>query len=215
MVLEDERENTANISAFQAHFLNDFKLLSQLDMKTQTFNAYTKFLQVRHPFIRLISAFRDKISGEISFLKQEKQFLDIARSIVLKYREGADTDDLRPAKLRVTWEEWIRYLTDPSSRPKFNAHWREVYKLCLPCNIHYDFIGNLETVGADSKFFLDNLGFGNISYPLPHSHSDKSSSDLYSTYFVNVSRKDILTLYRIYKFDFELFGFEKPSILNF
>ena len=215
MVLEGERENTANISAFQAHFLNDFKLLSQLDMKTQTFNAYTKFLQVRHPFIRLISAFRDKISGEISFLKQEKQFFDIARSIVLKYREGADTDDLRPAKLRVTWEEWIQYLTDPSSRPKFNAHWREVYKLCLPCNIHYDFIGNLETVGADSRFFLDNLGFGNISYPLPHYHSDKSSSDLYSTYFVNVSRKDILTLYRIYKFDFELFGFEKPSILNF
>ncbi|XP_038061998.1 carbohydrate sulfotransferase 11-like [Patiria miniata] len=216
MVLEGDRPNTENISGNDAHFSNNFKQLShrRLLRDIRKYDAYTKFLQVRHPFVRLISAYRNKISGETPLVNQGEEFGQMAEYIVRKYRRGAGIEDYNLSTLHVTWAEWIRYLTDPTERRDFNAHWREVYKLCLPCRINYDFIGNLETVGSDSGFMLDHLGLADLHFPSSRAaylhDSEKRGEALFDQYFGNVSREDIQRLYDIYKVDFELFGFEKP-----
>ncbi|XP_022109268.1 carbohydrate sulfotransferase 8-like [Acanthaster planci] len=221
MVLEGVRPNLQNISSYEAHYSNGFKVLphSGLLRQIRELDSYTKFLQVRHPFARLISAYRNKISGEIPWNWQEERFQQIALYIARKYRKGAHAGWFNLTTLRVSWDEWVRYLTDPAERSGFNSHWREMYKLCLPCRVQYDLIGKLESVDSDLSFLLDHLGLEHILFPsirpLYHREDEKTGNALIRQYFGNMSQRDLQRLYKIYQLDFEIFGFEKPGLLNF
>ncbi|XP_038052168.1 carbohydrate sulfotransferase 11-like [Patiria miniata] len=212
-VLEGHRPSM-NISSAQVHFNNSIQKLSSLPSSKigQALQDYKKFFYVRHPFVRLVSFYRNKLAGS------QLQWQRFARSIVQRYRNvapsGLDSAIARGrSNSNVTWEEWIAYLTDPSNLDGFNAHWKEVYKLCSPCRVHYDFIGKLETVDSDSKYMFKLFGLHNATYP-SYSRSNVSSSDLYEQYFSRVELKDLQRLWEIYKLDFELFGYPKPKELN-
>ncbi|XP_022109257.1 carbohydrate sulfotransferase 9-like isoform X2 [Acanthaster planci] len=218
MVLEGVRSNVANISAYDAHWQNDFELLAHTHLldRLRSHSLYTKFLHVRHPFARLISAYRDKISGEATREGQDPKFTDIAVYIVRKYRKGAGGEDFDPNTIHVTWGEWIQYLTDPTELSRFDPHWREMYKLCLPCRVNYDVVAKLETVESDSRFLLNYLELKQLSFPSSAhrypSHDEKKGDKLVEQYFGNMSRSNFQRLYNIYKLDFELFGYEKPFL---
>ncbi|XP_022083507.1 carbohydrate sulfotransferase 11-like isoform X2 [Acanthaster planci] len=216
MVLEGHRR-FMNISQIDAHFNNHLEILlsKPLDEVRHILQAYRKFLFVRHPFFRLISAYQNKIAGDQPFRQGGNwQFLDVARAIIQRYRKEAKSSDYVRGNLSVTWEEWIAYLTDPPNRDKFNDHWKEVYKLCTPCQVQYDFIGNLETVEEDSRYMFKVFGLNNVTYPPYRSRTKVTSSELYNHYFSRVSQKDLQRLWQIYRLDFELFGYPRPERLG-
>ena len=211
MVLEGHRRHVWNITGFEAHKHHHLRNLSTLQPRErdQILTSYPKFLYVRHPFVRLVSAYRNKIAP--GKFPQGKAFRNIAQHIASNYRQGALMANLEAGgSYNVTWDEWIRYLTDPSETDRFNEHWMEYYKLCFPCKIEYDFIGNLETVQSDSAYMLGMLGLHRVSYPT----GPALSNNLYSQYFANLSQKALEKLWEIYKVDFELFGFEKPDLFK-
>ena len=219
MVLEGDRSKAYEISAYDAHRRNSFKFLGHADLFTNLlkYDRNTKFLNVRHPFSRLISAFRNKISGETPRITQDRSFTDVALHIVHKYRKGARAKDFNVTTLRVTWDEWIQYLTDPDELSRFDPHWREMYKLSLPCLVNYDLIAKLETVESDMEFLLDFLGLKHFHFPTfrpPYHRDGEDKVDLIQLYFGNMSTRHLQRLYDVYKLDFELFGYEKPVWLS-
>lgn len=106
---------------------------------------YFKFLFVRDPLERLLSAYRNKF-GEIREYQQR-----YGAEIVRRYRAGAGPS---PAGDDVTFPEFLRYLVDEDPE-HMNEHWMPVYHLCQPCAVHYDFVGSYERLEADANQVLE------------------------------------------------------------
>ena len=110
---------------------------------------------VRHPFERLLSAYRDKLedlSRDIEardgyyFTMYGKQvqystaqystvryyFTMYGKQIVADYRDKADTNLTRV--LEPTWREFVTYILN-TPVTKFDEHWMPMWMLCSPCII--------------------------------------------------------------------------------
>ncbi|KAL1005208.1 hypothetical protein UPYG_G00056040 [Umbra pygmaea] len=200
-------------------FWRRYGRLSRHLMKVKL-QSYTKFLFVRDPFVRLISAFRNK------FLQPNEDFYRLFGSVMLRrYGNGdrkgngssripesaaeAFTEGIRPS-----FSEFVQYLLDPETERKqpFNEHWRQVYRLCHPCQIHYDFIGTLENLEEDSDQLLRILGVEDqITFPL--SNRNRTSASWEHDWFADVPEELRRKLYSLYEADFEMFGYPKPETL--
>ncbi|KAJ8391885.1 hypothetical protein AAFF_G00085010 [Aldrovandia affinis] len=174
---------------------------------------YTKFLFVRDPFVRLISAYRNK------FEQQNEDFYKRFAVIMLK-RYGNYSDPLASvvdafaSGIRPSFSNFVRYLLDAQTEKEmpFNEHWRQVYRLCHPCQINYDFVGKLETLDEDAEHLLRILRVDNI-VQFPASHRNRTVRSWEQDWFSNIPYELRRKLYKLYEADFKLFGYSKPEKL--
>ncbi|XP_029594458.1 carbohydrate sulfotransferase 12 [Salmo trutta] len=178
--------------------------------------SYTKFLFVRDPFVRLISAFRNK------FQQPNEDFYRQFGSVMLR-RYGNENGTSRvpesaaeafKAGIQPSFSEFVRYLLDPQTEQEqpFNEHWRQVYRLCHPCQIQYDFIGTLENLEDDSDQLLRILGLED-QIKFPSSNRNRTATSWERDWFAEVPAELRRKLYSLYEPDFELFGYPKPESL--
>lgn len=182
-----------------------FKLLSSYSKAKarSILQSYYKFLFVREPFERLLSAYRDKFTRKTNVWK--KYAKKVKRSVGL--RLGANGSTIADNNGEITFQEFVTYLIDVSSKGgRLNEHWRHYESLCHPCNINFDFIGHYETLEDDAPFVLHETGVDQfVSFPPVHFTSTK---DDLQRYYSKVPREDIIRLQGIYRRDFEIFGYK-------
>ncbi|XP_015920684.1 carbohydrate sulfotransferase 11-like isoform X1 [Parasteatoda tepidariorum] len=182
---------------------NALRRISPTYYPSTTVNRFFKMIFVRHPFDRLVSAFRSKAEKS---RKDVPYFYDRFWDPVMKKLrpDGAPLD-------RITFTEFVWYLIHTKVRD-YDEHWAPYWYRCDPCLVDYDFIGKLETAQHDFPYAFRQVGIDagaewwKESYPHPHSLTLK--------YFSNIPEKDILKLYGIYKFDFELFDYTIEEFLH-
>ncbi|XP_056227761.1 carbohydrate sulfotransferase 12-like [Seriola aureovittata] len=177
---------------------------------------YTKFLFVRDPFVRLISAFRNK------FGRPNEDFYRQFGSVMLR-RYGNVSGSLPEtaaeafaAGIKPTFQQFITYLLDPETEKEsmFNEHWRQVYRLCHPCQIKYDFIGRLETLEPDADRLLKLLEVDHL-LRFPSGARNRTATSWERDWFAQIPITMRRELYKLYEPDFELFGYPKPdSVLH-
>lgn len=177
---------------------------------------YTKFLFVRDPFVRLISAFRNK------FGRPNEDFYRQFGSVMLR-RYGNVSGSLPEtaaeafaAGIKPTFQQFITYLLDPETEKEsiFNEHWRQVYRLCHPCQVKYDFIGRLETLETDAEHLLKLLKVDHL-LRFPSGARNRTAASWERDWFAQIPITMRKELYELYKPDFELFGYPKPdSVLH-
>ncbi|KAL1005206.1 hypothetical protein UPYG_G00056010 [Umbra pygmaea] len=214
-------ELTHNMSLYLtfSKFWRRYGRLSHHQMKVKL-QTYTKFLFVRDPFVRLISAFRNK------FLQPNENFYRLFGSIMLRRYGNGDRKGNGSSRIpesaaeafkegiHPSFSEFVQYLLDPETErtQPFNEHWRQVYRLCHPCQIHYDFIGTLENLEEDSDQLLRILGVEDeISFPT--SNRNRTSASWEHDWFAEVPDELRSKLYSLYEADFEMFGYPKPESL--
>ncbi|XP_029911959.1 carbohydrate sulfotransferase 12 [Myripristis murdjan] len=177
---------------------------------------YTKFLFVRDPFVRLISAFRNK------FGKPNEDFYRQFGSVMLSRYGNVSggvpktAAEAFAAGIKPTFQQFITYLLDPQTEREtaFNEHWRQVYRLCHPCQIQYDFIGRLETLETDSEQLLRILGVDHL-IRFPTGARNRTAASWERDWFAQIPMDMRRKLYKLYEPDFELFGYPKPdSVLH-
>jgi len=163
---------------------------------------YYKFLFVREPFERLLSAYKDKFTRKTNVWK--KYAKKVKRTVGLSL--GANSSTVTGYE-EISFQEFITYLIDVNSKGgRLNEHWRHYDSLCHPCNINFDFIGRYETLEDDAPFVLHEAGVDQlVSFPPVHFTSTK---DDLQRYYSKVPREDIIRLQRIYRRDFEMFGYK-------
>ncbi|XP_072020144.1 carbohydrate sulfotransferase 14-like [Amphiura filiformis] len=174
---------------------------------------YTKFMFARHPLSRVLSAFRNKLAPDSTFILRDKWQTYLGSYIISKYR----LDDLRYRDVNYTLEhydltftEFVQYLTNMTEARAFNHHWMEMYAQCLPCEIQYDFIGKYETLSADAKYILKMLNLENIvEFPSLQGSSPTNSSttDTLLSYYSEVPWEYVEKLLVRYNLDIRLFGY--------
>ncbi|XP_029949848.1 carbohydrate sulfotransferase 12-like [Salarias fasciatus] len=172
---------------------------------------YTKFLFVRDPFVRLISAFRNK------FGKPNQVFYKRFGSVILRRYGGVsylpDTaKEAFAAGLKPTFQQFITYLLDPQTerRELFNEHWRQIYRLCHPCQVKYDFIGRLETLDTDAEQVLKLMKVDNLLH-FPSAYQNLTVVSWVRDWFEQIPFEARRKLYKLYEPDFKLFGYPKPD----
>ncbi|XP_033479284.2 carbohydrate sulfotransferase 12-like [Epinephelus lanceolatus] len=194
-----------------AKFWHHYGSLSRHLMALKLQN-YTKFLFVRDPFVRLISAFRNK------FGKPNEDFYKQFGSVMLR-RYGnvsgslpATAAEAFAAGIKPTFQQFITYLLDPETEREsiFNEHWRQVYRLCHPCQVKYDFVGRLETLETDAEHLLKLLEVDHL-VRFPSGARNRTAASWERDWFAQIPMTMRRELYRLYEPDFKLFGYPKPD----
>lgn len=194
-----------------------FNALTPSERET-VLTEYVRFIVVRNPLERLLSAYRNKLEGNMPSARyfQER----IGKQIIKSFRPNAATESLNRGH-DVTFNEFIMYLLTPElsmnnqanqSFNSFNEHWEPINKLCHPCAIKYNVIGKYETLIDDSALALHLAG---VNITFPRSQRTSGTSELLREYFNGVPVGVIKSLYRLYANDFKLFGYSLEDVLGY
>ncbi|KAJ8916635.1 hypothetical protein NQ315_000280 [Exocentrus adspersus] len=206
---ESNATNLVDIPASLAHAENSTLKLSQLSTEESSaaLRDYTTFLISRHPFERLLSAYRNKF---VDSLPSSKYFqARYGRHIIRKYRPNASQSEIQSG-YNVTFPEFVHYLLEEGTNT--NEHWSSIYDLCLPCTLNYTFISHYETLSQDAKTVLDMVGAPNIIFPMTRNGHTKEHLRMY---FQQLSIYEIQALYKMYQPDFKLFGYGLEEMLGY
>ncbi len=173
-------------------------------------NEYQKFMFVRHPFERIVSAYIDKF--EMDYPSSTKFRREIGPSII-RYGEKSFRNNPRKMKdgtLYVTFQQFVRFVSDPNNRV-LEAHWAEMYSECHPCMIHYDILGNYSTLIEDANVIIETA---RLDQEYPASTNPTGSSQRMLHYFSQLTSAEIQLLRKRYAIDFRLFGYNVPDGIN-
>lgn len=169
------------------------------------FSKYFKFMFVRNPYTRLISAYNNKV------IKYNKNSPPDRR--VVRYRILVRSRQYNDLRTPVTFVEFLRFAIFDNTR-RFDRispdlHWTPATTICIPCGIQYDFIGKLENAERDASFVLSKTN-SNISLASLHlSPKRKSELTLLGEHYRNVDSKLLQKVNHLFTDDFRLFGYTK------
>nr|XP_040040742.1 LOW QUALITY PROTEIN: carbohydrate sulfotransferase 14 [Gasterosteus aculeatus aculeatus] len=168
---------------------------------------YFKFMFVREPMERLLSAYRNKF-GEIESY-QRKYGVEIAR----RYRKPPAKDAAAAATRGddVTFAEFVRYLLDEDAE-RMNEHWMPMYNLCQPCAVRYDFIGSYERLEADAELVLRRVGAPPaVRFPERQAWYKPVTAETLHYFLCGLPQRLLRELLPKYILDFSLFAYALPN----
>ena len=163
----------------------------------------TKFTLVRHPFERLVSAYRDKFE-KCDVVGLKRQFINTFKKGILQAGRRNITSE-QFEETCITFEDFVVYLLKLPLK-KYDQHWLPYWRACNPCKIKYDLIGKLENVEKymeELNSLIQYKSFMNLT----KQHSTGSNDDLVKEYMDMLTQEQREGLYNIYKLDFILFNY--------
>jgi len=136
----------------------------------------TKFLVVRHPFDRIISAYTGKIANPMA---KPRFYRDVQKDIIKNYRKD------KSASGPPSFEEYIRYLLDETDNIHSPQDWKVIdcvqayYSVCAPCDVQYDVILKLETHTADTEYLIRRENLTELQEPFTMwKHNSKAGNSI-------------------------------------
>ncbi|KAM8931021.1 carbohydrate sulfotransferase 13 [Pelodytes ibericus] len=206
-------KDPGQIPANEAHIPTNLRSLSEFSTSEINYRLrnYLKFVFVREPFERLVSAYRNKFTRTYNTAFHKRY----GTKIIERHRRDPSLQALERGD-DVTFEEFLYYLVDPMTQKEepFNEHWERVHSLCHPCIVHYDVVGKYETLEEDARYVLQLIGLGD-SVKFPTSSKNARTTDgMAAQFFKGVSGFYQRRLFNLYKMDFLLFNYSIPHYLQ-
>ncbi|XP_069180480.1 carbohydrate sulfotransferase 10 isoform X2 [Procambarus clarkii] len=197
----------------------EYKAPKTAQKKSEVFRQSLRFIVVRHPFARLLSAYRDKIENPKPkpFVPY---FLDLQRAIMLKYRvANTNVNSTSP-----TFSEFVNYVIDSTENLKTAKQWYEevvcwtpYWVQCGVCSSDYQLVIKLETMVADEQFLAHVADLKEIQnvHEWRNLKRDQASTAVLPDYFKSLTKRQIWLLYDRFKLDFDLFGYSIDEYLDY
>jgi len=211
-----------NGMGLHAFLREKYPLLSK-NLNKQFMPVSLKFLVVRHPFERVISAYMDKIEDYTRDLKYRGGYYyamygaDIVAKFRQKYQEKFPKNPLFMRK-EPSFVEFVEFLIEtPVS--KYDEHWKPQFILCPPCHFKFDVIVKMETFNRDTDFILSQRNLdGVVSLAKKHTSvgkQKKKEKNLVKTLFSQLSKKMVEALYEKYRVDFQMFEYDIKDYVKY
>lgn len=183
-----------------------------VDALREAINGSISFVIVRHPFERLVSAYKDKIQYALPNSHHHK----LGIRIIQKYRKLAKGQPWNTQKYP-TFSEFVNYLLDEVRHPhtEIDMHWIPVTYFCTPCFFHYDVIAKFETLEEDQNYLIAVAQLGHMIKPQwRNAGKGAHTNDLVVKLFTELDDEQVRGLYEYYKYDFELFGYSTDDYFS-
>ncbi|KAF7492451.1 Carbohydrate sulfotransferase 14 [Sarcoptes scabiei] len=227
-----------NLTEFHRKVNDEIYRISPNLLKHSPRNYFRTTIFVRHPFVRIVSAFKDKAERDRD---QERYFYRNYWNPILDHLHGHQRNRSLDNET-ITFKEFVEEILLKTDPYKYDEHWAPVWTRCEPCLVHYDFIGKLEESRRDFQTFrsmfndnelerMDLWENSNLEYRSNQSQVNGLSDELkqnlndsqrkrlsYSetvSYLRQLSPKTIIDLYKRYYLDFELFGYTIDELFDF
>ncbi|RXG68346.1 Carbohydrate sulfotransferase 11 [Armadillidium vulgare] len=214
--------NFCNLAGISDDYLDNTNIL-------EINNNKLKFFIVRHPFERLLSAYRDKLEKVVfqSPQRHETEFYyeKYGKRIVEKYRTKNPTSEAQSGSvgevgkslgIEPTFREFVTYLADLDLSRQAEEHWIPYYLYCTPCFIDYDIIAKFETLYEDQVFIIAKSNLQDkISPKWKRLSKGGRTSYVAEKYYSTLSKELLLKLYDKYKLDFDMFDYNLDEYLNY
>eukprot|EP00058_Branchiostoma_floridae_P017715 XP_002603204.1 hypothetical protein BRAFLDRAFT_126989 [Branchiostoma floridae] len=169
----------------------------------QRLRNYQKFIVVRDPLERLLSAWRDKFVHGRDLLTEK--FQDMWSTIENKTSEY---DIIR----NVPFKAFLKAVAMDKHKWK-NAHWEPAYKLCSPCQVKFDFVAHTDTLAEDFPLFFQKVGITGKDGFLPQKKQTRGGKFLAEDYRV-IPLEDMRAIWSMFKPDFDMFGYSFEEDIN-
>lgn len=172
-------------------------------------------LVVREPFVRLLSAYRDKL---------EKITPPYYRKLARAMMENREKDNKVSGIVKSygpTFYEFVSYLIKNKDNSfSFDEHWAPYYHFCSPCAVNFSVIAKVETLSRDSAYVIQQLGLGyllgrtvgdrrtRLRTVMNKSKDGRNTTTLLKYYFSQLDETMLDGLLEIYGVDFEMFGYD-------
>lgn len=161
-------------------------------------DKYFKFVFVREPYHRLLSAYFSKVLTNTASITKPNATKNNNETVTFsEFLEYAVSDVERP---------------DPHDHIFAYEHWELYSKLINFCDQEFDFIGKYEDFSEDVRHVLSHL-FPHITFEFPQRNvirKEKTAADYYS----EVDQAIIRRVAKAYADDFELFGYDPNLYLK-
>ncbi|XP_071519939.1 carbohydrate sulfotransferase 10-like [Panulirus ornatus] len=209
-----------NFGGGHRRVFEEYREPHQSQQKNRVFKKALRFLVVRHPFTRLLSAYRDKIERPDPRPFQP-YFEHLQRAIVLRYRPA----DSHVTRATPTFPEFVDFVIDSTKSLKTAQDWIENVVCWLPywvqcgvCASDYQMVLKLETMTRDEQFLAqvaDLKEIQDVHEWRNQGDAEGSSATVLPHYFKNLTQRQVRLLYQRYKLDFDLFGYSVDEYLKF
>lgn len=193
-------------------YTNYLRTLSSysVDEVQHRLEKYLKFMFVREPLERILSAYLNKFTmGYNDYFRKR-----YGRKIVKRFRKRPSAHALKYGD-DVTFLEFVRYLVSDHIRP-LNSHWRQYYKLCFPCVVRYDVIGKYETMQRDVQYVLEEARIGQ-KLKFPRSNKNPrlpKTSEMLQKSYSKLDPELVHKLWELYSVDYAMFGYKYPELVK-
>ena len=160
---------------------------------------YTKFIVVRHPLDRLISAYTDKFLVHTVYPSR--------RNKTIMGMFGANAVELINGLPRISLQQFLAMIL----RAPHNRHWMKYVGLCQPCRVQYDSVLKLETLESDLEQILPFFrNPGQQTVKIPHWNRERYQTNKLNSVTETIHKVDPQLVRRILNFfrdDMALFGY--------
>ncbi|KZS07661.1 putative Carbohydrate sulfotransferase 12 [Daphnia magna] len=205
-----------SIPRLKVHEKNEMRKLAVVEPTAfvkEGVGNYTKFIFVRHPFERLVSAYESKFGSTVIDDRYQR---GVGTNIIRKYRQNPTAISLEKGD-DVTFVEFVNFVIDKWKLPKerMDAHWLSVIELCFPCSIEYDFIGKVETLEQDVSFLLQKLNETDLIPSFQEKQkAPNTTQSVWRQTMKQLSQQQMDDLISIYADDFKIFGYSLDNPLQ-
>uniref|UniRef100_A0A182NDJ9 Carbohydrate sulfotransferase n=1 Tax=Anopheles dirus TaxID=7168 RepID=A0A182NDJ9_9DIPT len=164
------------------------------------------FIVVRDPFQRLISAYEERLLGQL-----HPYFKNLSHQIYRRYHNDGNEYGIP------SFQDFARFVVDQSQNNKpSDLHWRTVNDLCTPCLARYDSIIKMETFKQDLEYLKNRTHLHDKIKSVQMNHSRRDPLDrLIEKYFSQLTKQQFDDLYNIYRIDFEMFQYSPEKYLRY
>ncbi|XP_042203772.1 carbohydrate sulfotransferase 11-like [Homarus americanus] len=187
--------------------------------RIHVFKNGLRVLIVRHPYSRIISAYRDKML-KMNPRPVEHKFRELQLKIIDKYRKK-NSNEKSPFP---TFPEFIQYIIDHTkdlhTREEWINNvvcWTPYWAQCDVCSVDYNLILKLETMQKDEKFLITLTNMTELKQlktrEWRHLQDGTPSDTLVTKYFKQLTVSQIKQLRDLYRLDFKLFDYHQVTDL--
>ena len=153
-------------------------------------HTYWKFIILRNPLERLLSAFINKLSSPVSLNATVMDTFALHKHTILEqyHPEKLNLTVFGDNEVKLDFETYLRWIIDTPNY-KLNEHFAPLTELAQPCRIRYNFYGNFKMYSSEMKAITEKLGVPHEWFFDKSSHKHgRETKNLMTAFYSVVSR---------------------------